>query len=349
MGGVLSWFASTPLSVLVNGNVAVQYFFVLTGFLVARSVFLKPQTDRRTVAIKSVNRYFRLLPTVFAATLFTALTMVIHWQKHLDIAGSVMNPDFLTSVNSFTPTAGNLLANLFVLPFLRNSLYVQPFWTIRYEFFGYILCLVGCYFLRGSRWRRMGYGLAAALSMTQLSFYYIPFFLGVFVADLLYTADQPTVLSRWYANWIHRKWFLALLIPVGLYFACIPMYYTPLYAFLQSPYLPMEPICALGVAILLYVSVHLKAVRRVFAAKPLLWLGKLSYPIYAFHFPLMLSLQAWLFGLFLKTAPYDQAAVGAFLLTCLATLILSYASWYWLERNRNYDIRRVLARVHGKA
>ncbi len=39
MGGVLSWFASTPLSVLVNGNVAVQYFFVLTGFLVARSVF----------------------------------------------------------------------------------------------------------------------------------------------------------------------------------------------------------------------------------------------------------------------------------------------------------------------
>ena len=43
--GTLNLFATTPLNVLVNGNVAVVFFFALTGFLVGRSVFIEKNND----------------------------------------------------------------------------------------------------------------------------------------------------------------------------------------------------------------------------------------------------------------------------------------------------------------
>lgn len=127
IGGPLSLFASTPLSVFVNGSIAVQYFFALTGFLVGKSVLGNAEMGRHTIVVRSVNRYIRLFPILCAATLFTYFTMVLGLQKHLEIAKLVTNTDFLPQFCNFKPTVGNLLASVFILPYLRNSAYVGLF------------------------------------------------------------------------------------------------------------------------------------------------------------------------------------------------------------------------------
>ena len=60
-GGLLTLFAKTPLSIFVNGNIAVQFFFVLTGFLVCRSVILNDAERPSLIVEKFINRYFRLV------------------------------------------------------------------------------------------------------------------------------------------------------------------------------------------------------------------------------------------------------------------------------------------------
>lgn len=55
IGGALSWFSKTPLSALVNGAIGVQSFFVLTGFLVARGVFLH-EIEKTTYFSRRITR-----------------------------------------------------------------------------------------------------------------------------------------------------------------------------------------------------------------------------------------------------------------------------------------------------
>ncbi len=71
---------------------------------------------------------------------------------------------------------------------------------------------------------------------------------------------------------------------------------------------------------------------RLLAARPLLFVGTISYGIYLWHWPVIVYLNADRTGL--ATVPLDLARIGA-------TLVLSTASYYLVER----PIRR--ARLHG--
>jgi len=312
--GFLSLFASTPLSVFVNGNPAVQYFFILTGFLVGRSFFLKEHRPGQLLE-KSFQRYTRLLPLVAITTFFTWLTMKLGLQYHLRIAQETLNPEYLSAYCNFEPSLKSLLINAFIYPFIRYSEYVGPFWTIRYEFFGYIISMAVCYVCKESRWRKCAYAVVALLLFSQLSANYIGFILGVFIADLIFY-DRPDILEPFYRSWIHSKAAVALILLVGLYFTCCPMYFATIYAFFERiPKITPEILHTLGIAMVLYSILHMPKVQQFFAHPFFLFLGKLSFPVYAFHWPIMLTVEAWLFSLLIRELPYYAAAVLAFLIT----------------------------------
>jgi len=53
--GFLCYFSTTPLSILINGNIAVQYFFVLTGFLVGKTFLQGPYLHAAFPAAASID------------------------------------------------------------------------------------------------------------------------------------------------------------------------------------------------------------------------------------------------------------------------------------------------------
>ena len=323
--GALTMFATTPLSALVNGNIAVVFFFALTGFLVGRSVFLKGD-GFKVLPGKSINRYLRLLPTVAIATLFTFLAMKLGLMNHLKLTNENINTEFLSGYCNFDPNIGNLLLNIFVAPFVRKSQYIGPFWTIKYEFFGYILVLAVAVFLRKSKWRRLAYLLITALlGVIRGDAYFCIFIFGLIVADLEFN-ENPTVLGKLYSKLLTNKIFITVCFFAATYFACCPIYgNSPLYAFLlKIPMLGSTLLRGLGMALFIWVSVKSQLIQKILSWKPLVFLGEMSFETYAIHWPLMLICEAGLFLVLEKRLPYDAAALLAF----AATLIVIYGCSY---------------------
>ena len=217
----LTIFSTTPLSVLVNGNIAVMYFFALTGFLVGLNVFTK-QRSEQYIEKKVIMRYCRLLPVVLVATLFAFVLMVLHLNKHLLITNPEVNRSFLEGYCNFTPTLTSLISNIFYSPFLINSDYIGPFWTIKFEFWGYILTLIAASVLKHSKWRRVWYIALGLLISYHLDGRYAVFIMGLFMADLIFNSN-PTILNGLYHRWLDNKYFLMACFAVSVYFSCCPL------------------------------------------------------------------------------------------------------------------------------
>jgi len=327
-GGFLSLFATTPLSALINGNIAVQYFFVLTGFLVGRSFFTK-NIPSQSIFSRSIKRYFRLLPVIFAATVFTFLTMRLGLQYHLRISDMVHNTFFLKDYCNFVERLISLPGNIFVNPFFSTgSSYVGPFWTIQYEFWGYIFAMVLCVIFREQKYRYPGYFLVTAALLKEWHFSYVPFLFGVLVADLQFN-PAPAFLRRSGTDIRRNKFLRAVLLVLGVYFASCPMYFTGIHSILQTTsHINTDSIRAAGIAVLLFVLMDAPKAQHIFSRPLFLWIGDRSFEIYAFHWPLMLSFQAWAFYRLSEYCHYDLAAIAAFLLTipviCLTAQLVRF-------------------------
>lgn len=319
----LSLFATTPLSVLINGNIAVQYFFVLSGLLAGKIIFEK-DVDAQFLRKRILSRYPRLLPIVVIATLFTFFTMVFGLQKHLDIANDVMNTEFIVSYCNFKPTLKHLILNLFVLPFTDASGYVGPFWTIKYELYGYLMSLTVAYIFKDWKWRKIAYVVICGLFILMLNDRYVSFILGVLLADVLYN-DNLDKIYKFYSRFYKSKVFIAICFVIGTFLSCCPMEYVSVYKiFGRIPYLSTDLVRAIGIFIVLYAILRTQKIQQIFSIKPLMFLGEFSFEVYAFHWPIMLSLQAYLFSVFYGKFSYNVSAVLAFVITVPVIYVVSY-------------------------
>jgi peptidoglycan/LPS O-acetylase OafA/YrhL len=336
----LKIFASTPLNVLVNGNVAVQYFFVLSGFLTALSVFRKKDVD---LLQSMAGRYLRLFPVVAGATFFSFVLMKTGLMYHLDISSSVRNTDFLLSYCNFLPTLRNLLSNSIFQTYVNTNIYVGPFWTIPYEIIGYFWVVILCSATKGKKCRRILYVIVTIYLWWQGQLNYCTFILGAFVADLFYYTDSNTTwLSCIYTKLVRHKAFLIPFYILGTYLACIPMSQTGIYRFWPS-LIEVTLYRAAGIAMCLWCILNCRFAQKILEIKPIQWLGKMSFTTYAFHWPIMLSLEAGVFMLMINKFTYNFAALGAFMITIPCILLVSYLMWRLLEDNGFiYNMRKFI-------
>ncbi|MBR0348170.1 MAG: acyltransferase [Clostridia bacterium] len=336
--GFLSLFATTPLSITVNGNIAVLYFMALTGFLVGMSTFTKKSQGISFFVKKTISRYTRLLPVIFFTTLITYFMMVFDLQKHLAITDNLVNKYFLQCYCNFTPTIKSLLINIFIKPFLLGSDYVGPFWTIHCEFLGYILVLFLAMTLRNNKYRRLLYiGVALlVIAMTSLpvfDMYYAVFIMGLLVADLKFNNQNQTMLSKYYSSLLNSKWCLIISYLVGIYFSCCTMFSTPLYSWWFSiPFVPKPLLRGVGISLLIFAFTQTPKIQKFLSCKPILLLGECSFETYAIHWPLMLSLEAFLFIAFRDVMSYNASALLSFFITLIVIYFVSFLMHYSIKR-----------------
>ena len=74
-------FINSPFNILTNGSVAVQCFFVLSGFLIARKMYGAKSSNVRSLS--PVRQYVKLVKIVFPAILFAAILMWCGLMFHL--------------------------------------------------------------------------------------------------------------------------------------------------------------------------------------------------------------------------------------------------------------------------
>ena len=152
--------AAIDLGALGIGRLAVDVFFIVSGFLVTRSVMTQP-----TLVDYAVARFLRLFPALLVACIFVAFVLG-------PVVTTVPWHDYFADRRTwlYVPATASLLTQNLCLPGMFDTLpqageINPPLWTLRYETMCYVLlalfALAGALATR----RRTTIALAALLGL----------------------------------------------------------------------------------------------------------------------------------------------------------------------------------------
>lgn len=313
---------------LPGGFVGVDIFFVISGFVVTHSASqLSGTTALSFMAAFYARRLMRIAPALIACVVLTSLFTAL------------LVPDaWLSEGNSRTAVAALFGLSNYVLAYSANDYWApraefNPFthtWSLGVEEQFYFFAPFLLYAWRCGHRRPalqllsvlagvslLSAALAASLDRQTLAFYSIHTRLwelsaGVALA-LTQSAWRPWLLA-WPAG-LHRLAGLVALALMGgtLGFASGTAFPWPW---------AIAPVLATALLIPLVIARPQGRLSQVFASRPMVWLGRLSYSLYLWHWPVFV-LTRWTVGM--DDARHKTAAL------CVA-LLLAMASLRFVER-----------------
>lgn len=308
---------NTPLNIITNGRFSVQWFFILSGFLITRKTY----TRCEKAIMSPFKTYNKLLGIVAPAVIFAAILMVTGGMYHLKALELSSNLIFVADYNNFPVRFADVLLNIFLKPFLVSCDYVGPFWTIRYELLGsVIVAAVSWYACDNQKYSKWVYLLFAACFSVGSNVNLVAFMLGAFAYDCIYYMEtDQSLLGRIVKACLTNKFLCGLAFVVGIYFATINLSATGLWK--PMAYFPAgnSLVCIGGVAVMLVCICRMEWLQRILSVRMFRWLGSVSAFTYAFHWPITLS---W--GCFLFVRLYGK--IGYTVLVALITVSVLFLS-----------------------
>lgn len=303
-----------------DGAICVELFFMMSGFIFFRFYFQKVSEHKIKVESFFGKRIVRLFPLY----LITSAVVVII-QKIIDI---FMNTYFNTQ---FPADIKHKVLNLFGLGFgwLDNQVYPYnpPAWSISVELLLYIIFFVLVWFAGKNKDKLYSVMLGLiALGVVAIHFSWsypmvnretgrglACFFIGCLVSK----ADE--VINKYHISVFKKLIWIASTLLILFAFHDYNLAYV----------LVIFPSVIL-------LTLNLFTANKVLSSKPLVYLGKISYSIYMWHYPVMAAL--WFlskqFGLLDFRTPL---ALAVYTLVLLAVSVVSY-----------HAIEKPLSKLFGK-
>lgn len=323
------------LNFLTNGGAAVPVFFVLSGFVLALPSL--EGADDAAVIRQGIKRWPRLMGPVLVATLISYACFRFGLYHHREL-GDAVNSDWArtfggTNVDGrFSPHLSNALWEGAVGTFFSNTAhYNVALWTMFHELLGSYLVFALAFGL--SRTTRIGTAWMITLATGFACFFdprLLSFIVGTVIA-LVVTRTKPRVS-------------IAVAVPLTL--AALYLYayddphgiYAPI-ALVSDPsawHFDRIGLHTLAGAILVTLLVtndtfNVALNRPIFSL-----LGKMSFPIYLSHIPVMFTVSAITFlelhgaGFSDVSAKLLAAVTGVPVLVGL-TYLMMYADRHWLR------------------
>jgi len=300
----ISWiFADQMLRVLFNGDAAVTVFFLLSGLV------LSIQLSRIGISWRGllsfyVRRIFRIYPVALAATMLGLLAILVP-------------PVVATQV---PVSAVSIIKNLSIL---AND-FDPPLWSLRVEI--YLSALFPLIYLAAMRKSTATVMVVAATGLLFATALGHDTTRQAVIAFVLGTALQRYGILRRSLGRVEVAILLASV--VGL--ECARKVIQPLGINMGSYILP-ETIGAFFIVRSVYVR---RPDLRFLDRKEILWLGEISYPFYAVHFPILLACSAGITRAFGTdfVARHAMISASALILAVLTvTLLLAWTVHLLIE------------------
>jgi peptidoglycan/LPS O-acetylase OafA/YrhL len=324
---ILTHFARSPLDLLTSGNFAVAIFFVLSGYVMS----MLACRSKESLLGLSLRRYIRLAGPSAASCLLSAgllLAGLYYNQKVAAFTDSSWLRQWFDFSGSLSAALHEGLIGIFEIP---NSIYNANLWTMYTELWGSLAIFV---LHRGIGPRLLR--LVVILLMAGIAFVYFRQF-GFFcifagsasylVYDILH-AEGTGAARRWL--WplvvLHRPAIAVPAVMMGLYFGSYPdfgVFNDPgvLYRWLRATStLWVYGYHALGAVLVVHYVHRAPPFRAIFAKWPLLYLGRISFPLYLVHLPIICSFGAWLIARLHGEISYNAMAITV----AVATTICSF-------------------------
>jgi peptidoglycan/LPS O-acetylase OafA/YrhL len=284
-----------PFTTAAVGNLAVCIFFLLSGYVLARSFSRTPLGLGALIA----KRYVRLGLPILSVVLLAWALLAVGAMENAAVARLTRSPWLASQVRSQPHFWGALYDGVFGALVQGRSSYDSSLWTMPIEFRGsliLIIAFVGCRMLpvadaKRNRWR----GALLLFSAAAMHGSYL-FLFGLGGAAFVFgLRDRAEPICR-------RPWIAVTLVFLGLLLGTTPFSAArpPLITWLVDmaplrytmPWELMEPEAfwqSIGAMLLLVAIDANPGLRAWFSRRPLQFLGRISFPLYLVHVPVLLS------------------------------------------------------------
>lgn len=289
-----------------EGWVGVEVFFVLSGFVIAHSVGEKPVSLGESGRF-ALRRQVRLDPPYWVSIV---LALLPEWISVITHRGPARH------------SVGDIAAHVAYLHGVLQLRPIQPvYWTLAIEVQLYLVFILGVWAL-GSRTRSAPYWLLAtvpvslwvAMTFAIPKYFFVPHF-------YLFALGA---LAWWCATRGRALWLVVLPIALSLV--------------AWRKFGRLEPLAGALTAVVLVMAGRRNALSRWLSARPLVWLGGVSYGVYLTH-TLAGGQALWHVG-----SRVGLGAVGASitLVSAIAlSLLVGWALKHWVEDPAMRLARRV--------
>ncbi|WGE10406.1 acyltransferase family protein [Glaesserella parasuis] len=311
---------------LTGGFLGVDIFFVISGFLITRIItteMVEGKFEFKTFYNRRIKRIYPIfILTLFIASIFSSLVFIRSegelLRKTIELAVGFVSNFYLSHRQGYFDLAAN-----------ENP--ILHIWSLAVEEQYYILFPIILYFL---------------YKKTQKSNIFMKVVIGLFVFFVLSSFLPKAVyesIGLYNSYYLSNLRFPELLI--GSFLALLPsstlsntknnvlsvfsLLGLMLCLVFYHKYLPLLPgvilllPCALT-ALLIYSMQSKGIVNYIFSSKPMVFIGKISYSLYLFHW-LFIALTHYITG-------QKYFETNAIILIVVLTFIFSIASYYLLEQ-----------------
>lgn len=312
-----------------GGYVGVDIFFVISGYLITSLILKDLQRDQFSLVDFWERRARRILP---ASIVMVVVTAVAGW--------FLLLPSDFVAFGKSAASQAVFAANFY---FWRNTNYFagpadeQPLlhtWSLAVEEQFYMVVPFLLLFLFRFRWARsryallslLGGGFVASLSlsvfllprMPAVTFYLLPTRAWELLAGSLIALLPAVRLPRWGGELLSGLGLAAMVLPCFLYDKQTPF-----------PGLAALPPC-LGAALFIWASgdcstealKHRNTVSQILSARPVVFIGLISYSLYLWHWPIVAFSHYW--ALEELSLPYRWTMV-------FVSMVLAVLSWRFVE------------------
>ena len=323
----------TPINILFNAPSALMCFLLLSGFLLPLSTF--SNNGKVAVLSKWGEKYVRLAPMAILGCVLGWIVMKMDVVYSLRITDLTFSRNYTEWFNNFVP--GNLLLSdgplydALINTFFDGCRYNAPLGTLKYIWIFSLLLLGLNKFCLKWKFRYILYMFLFAVSYLAGKYKYEYFYfgimlLGLFICDIYYNPYKKYVLKR-------NSVLGILCMIVGFILASVPKGYPEhgFYHYFGYIHVTHYVFWAFGWGLIVIAVENLFLVRRVLENKVFLWVGDISFAVFAVHWPITISLSSWMVLKGVQHTSYMRAALFSMFLT--VGLVIGVA---WIVQHKVY-------------